>query len=467
MIAPSLVVVSVNDAAGSCPLVSKIALKISREMARVVSFNGADTAPSGSHSLTLAPAASPAAISRRVGNPSTANVAAPSYKNETLSQAAGANATVSMAVGADAQAAVSSTKQYPSPAPIASDGSAAKEAGGLVFHRSQAGRIVPKNRKYSANSVAGRWTGSEHEAFLKGLKVYGREWKKVARCIPTRTSAQIRSHAQKYFAKVSKEQQHLLALTEQRRSSFAAGLPSKSDSLLHHEPRSKSFITTMNSVVSHPAAVEGRVCKTLALLRERYKQLQCMQEQLQNSPAPAPVACHLQVQSGGAAPLGPTAQDHLQKSQAPATGRLLVRSGEVALLGPATAALEVEQHALRAAATARRAAQQRSTQLRRAPAGPRPAPSLPRRVTNEADGATCARVAVTAIPVAAMTSSHGLFDSSDVIALSRLGGHLGREQSERQTGGAAEGVSSLKAVRERPQLIEQDYPSKLRKLAED
>ena len=51
---------------------------------------------------------------------------------------------------------------------------------------------------------SGRWTKEEHENFLVGLKLYGREWKKVAKHIKTRTSAQIRSHAQKYFAKLSK-----------------------------------------------------------------------------------------------------------------------------------------------------------------------------------------------------------------------------------------------------------------------
>ena len=40
---------------------------------------------------------------------------------------------------------------------------------------------------------------------LKALNEYGREWKKVAKKIKTRSSAQIRSHAQKYFQKLSKE----------------------------------------------------------------------------------------------------------------------------------------------------------------------------------------------------------------------------------------------------------------------
>lgn len=40
--------------------------------------------------------------------------------------------------------------------------------------------------------------------------MYGREWKRVAADIKTRTSAQIRSHAQKYFAKLAKSRPLLL-----------------------------------------------------------------------------------------------------------------------------------------------------------------------------------------------------------------------------------------------------------------
>ena len=44
----------------------------------------------------------------------------------------------------------------------------------------------------------------EHEAFLQGLRAHGRNWKQVATFIPSRTIVQIRTHAQKYFAKLTK-----------------------------------------------------------------------------------------------------------------------------------------------------------------------------------------------------------------------------------------------------------------------
>ncbi len=52
----------------------------------------------------------------------------------------------------------------------------------------------------------GRWTMDEHKLFIVGLKKFGKNWKKLEGFIETRTSSQIRSHAQKYFNKKDKEQ---------------------------------------------------------------------------------------------------------------------------------------------------------------------------------------------------------------------------------------------------------------------
>ncbi|CAK4650581.1 hypothetical protein LEN26_007998 [Aphanomyces euteiches] len=65
--------------------------------------------------------------------------------------------------------------------------------------------FMEQRQEDQAGRSRGRWTEAEHESFLLGLHLYGREWKKVAATIKTRTSAQIRSHAQKYFAKLAKD----------------------------------------------------------------------------------------------------------------------------------------------------------------------------------------------------------------------------------------------------------------------
>ena len=52
------------------------------------------------------------------------------------------------------------------------------------------------------NSNEGRWSKEEHIKFLKGIVKYGINWKKVKTMIDTRTSIQVRSHAQKFFRKL-------------------------------------------------------------------------------------------------------------------------------------------------------------------------------------------------------------------------------------------------------------------------
>ena len=59
-----------------------------------------------------------------------------------------------------------------------------------------------------SKETTGRWTREEHHVFIKGLELYGKAWKKIALAIKTRTVVQIRTHAQKYFLKLSKARQN-------------------------------------------------------------------------------------------------------------------------------------------------------------------------------------------------------------------------------------------------------------------
>jgi len=62
------------------------------------------------------------------------------------------------------------------------------------------GKVVESGQEHT-----GRWTKEEHEAFLSGLQTYGKEWKKVAARVKTRTVVQTRTHAQKYILKLQKK----------------------------------------------------------------------------------------------------------------------------------------------------------------------------------------------------------------------------------------------------------------------
>lgn len=54
---------------------------------------------------------------------------------------------------------------------------------------------------------SGAWTCQEHELFLKGHKIHGRNWALISKeFVKTRSRMQVASHAQKYFQKEIKKQ---------------------------------------------------------------------------------------------------------------------------------------------------------------------------------------------------------------------------------------------------------------------
>jgi SHAQKYF class myb-like DNA-binding protein len=146
-----------------------------------------------------------------------------------------------------------------------------------------AGKLIPnkksRSRKRSPHVKAGqsngRWTHEEHQSFLEGLKVCGREWKKVASRIPTRTSAQIRSHAQKYFSKLQRDVE-AMPPDGHASCSGAAAIPSEAGASLL-----PSVQQNVERIIANPQAVQREVEDTLEALRERYRQLQRRLEQQQ------------------------------------------------------------------------------------------------------------------------------------------------------------------------------------------
>ncbi|OQS01947.1 hypothetical protein THRCLA_05623 [Thraustotheca clavata] len=99
-------------------------------------------------------------------------------------------------------------------------------AENAAFRGAFSGESSPEEEGDSDNDVVrdckpntGRWTDAEHKLFLKGLECFPyRAWKKIATLIKTRSVVQIRTHAQKYYQKLAKEE----AKGKERENHFAA-----------------------------------------------------------------------------------------------------------------------------------------------------------------------------------------------------------------------------------------------------
>jgi SHAQKYF class myb-like DNA-binding protein len=68
--------------------------------------------------------------------------------------------------------------------------------------------IIKMNSEMDSSAgKQGRWTKEEQSLFNLAFQWHGRDWKKLAEIIQTRTIIQIRSHAQKYCKKIAKKEE--------------------------------------------------------------------------------------------------------------------------------------------------------------------------------------------------------------------------------------------------------------------
>lgn len=142
-----------------------------------------------------------------------------------------------------------------------------------------------KKKTSCSPPTTGRWTNAEHQAFLDGLRECGREWKKVALKIPTRTSAQIRSHAQKYFSKLAREQAAAAASMHHQQqlyssasstmltTAFTSSYSADEGKFVDRGGQYHSGLTAQR-ILADPQSAQREVENTLQALRERYRLLQ-------------------------------------------------------------------------------------------------------------------------------------------------------------------------------------------------
>ncbi|XP_060204280.1 protein REVEILLE 1-like [Lycium barbarum] len=65
--------------------------------------------------------------------------------------------------------------------------------------------MLKVRKPYTITKQREKWTEEEHQRFLEALKLYGRAWRQIEEYVGSKTAIQIRSHAQKFFAKVARD----------------------------------------------------------------------------------------------------------------------------------------------------------------------------------------------------------------------------------------------------------------------
>ncbi|CAI5736977.1 unnamed protein product [Hyaloperonospora brassicae] len=118
----------------------------------------------------------------------------------------------------------------------------------------------------SVKSNTGRWTEAEHQLFLQGLETFPyRAWKKIATLIKTRTVVQIRTHAQKYYQKLEKEEARLKERQAQDRAALAAATTTTATGATGAAATSPSLPSLLLAPPSSPTAQK----KKMHLMRKR------------------------------------------------------------------------------------------------------------------------------------------------------------------------------------------------------
>lgn len=108
----------------------------------------------------------------------------------------------------------------------------------------------PRPRKpYTATKTREMWSAEEHARMLEGLKLFKRDWARVTEFVGTRSPAQVRSHAQKYFDRVAREKTDDYVPQARPKRKSAAPYPRK----VRNEPARSPAVGQMGAAGPAPA----------------------------------------------------------------------------------------------------------------------------------------------------------------------------------------------------------------------
>ena len=102
-------------------------------------------------------------------------------------------------------------------------------------------------------NIIGRWSREEHKKFIEAIIKFGNNWKDVQEYVNSRTSTQARSHAQKFFEKIKKN--NTLKFFDSLDSDYSENFTNATILQLHNKYGNKSK-SEINSVVNKFLSLE-------------------------------------------------------------------------------------------------------------------------------------------------------------------------------------------------------------------
>ena len=115
--------------------------------------------------------------------------------------------------------------------------------------------------------IIGRWSREEHKKFIEAIIKFGNNWKEVQEYVNSRTSTQARSHAQKFFEKIKKN--NTLKFFESLDSDYSENFTNATILQLHNLYGNKSK-TEINNIVNKFISLEYDLPKKRRKMMNNY-----------------------------------------------------------------------------------------------------------------------------------------------------------------------------------------------------
>ncbi|KAK9916989.1 hypothetical protein WJX75_009549 [Coccomyxa subellipsoidea] len=115
----------------------------------------------------------------------------------------------------------------------------------------------PTRKPYRITKQREKWSDSEHQRFVEAVEKYGRDWKLIVEHVGTRSVAQVRSHAQKFFLKLEKSGQVAVVPPPRPKKRAAKPYPVQDRGEERRKSKRSRTSTSNTSAHSQPSQTKG------------------------------------------------------------------------------------------------------------------------------------------------------------------------------------------------------------------